>query len=104
MKRPCLKLLSAFWKKTDQLFAFNRKETISKLILNLFRILKYSEAEYSPPAYITEMEKEGKQGDIILVSGIRTGAAVVKVRIYESFYKVKSLCYKLSFTSLAYIK
>ncbi|XP_053522186.1 nuclear pore membrane glycoprotein 210-like [Artibeus jamaicensis] len=51
------------------------------------RILKYSEAEYSPPAYITEMEKEGKQGDIILVSGIRTGAAVVKVRIYESFYK-----------------
>ncbi|XP_054418842.1 nuclear pore membrane glycoprotein 210-like [Pteronotus mesoamericanus] len=51
------------------------------------RILKYSEAEYSPPAYITEMEKEEKQGDIILVSGIRTGAAVVKVRIYESFYK-----------------
>ncbi|XP_024429067.2 nuclear pore membrane glycoprotein 210-like [Desmodus rotundus] len=54
---------------------------------NKIRILKYSEAEYSPPAYITEMEKEGKQGDIILVSGIRTGAAVVKVRIYESFYK-----------------
>ncbi|KAF6076183.1 tropomyosin 3 [Phyllostomus discolor] len=53
------------------------------------RILKYSEAEYSPPAYITEMEKEGKQGDVILVSGIRTGAAVVKVRIYESFYKKK---------------
>nr|KAF6397487.1 nucleoporin 210 like [Rousettus aegyptiacus] len=51
------------------------------------RILKYSEAEYSPPAYITEMEKGEKQGDIILVSGIRTGAAIVKVRIYEPFYK-----------------
>ena len=48
------------------------------------------------------MEKEGKQGDMILVSGIRTGAAVVKVRIYEPFYKVKSLCYKLSFNGLAY--
>ncbi|XP_074079536.1 nuclear pore membrane glycoprotein 210-like isoform X6 [Macrotis lagotis] len=51
------------------------------------RILKYSEAEYSPPKYITEMEKAGKQGDMILVSGIRTGAAVIKVRIHEPFYK-----------------
>ncbi|KAK2494641.1 hypothetical protein MC885_003008, partial [Smutsia gigantea] len=59
-----------------------REELSSKI-----RILKYSEAEYSPPAYIAEMEKEGKQGDRILVSGIRTGAAVVKVRIYEPLYK-----------------
>ncbi|XP_051849946.1 nuclear pore membrane glycoprotein 210-like [Antechinus flavipes] len=51
------------------------------------RILKYSEAEYSPPKYIAEMEKEGKQGDMILVSGIRTGAAVIKVRVHEPFYK-----------------
>lgn len=33
------------------------------------------------------MEKEEKQGDVILVSGMRTGAAVVKVRIHEPFYK-----------------
>uniref|UniRef100_F7HBW6 Nucleoporin 210 like n=1 Tax=Callithrix jacchus TaxID=9483 RepID=F7HBW6_CALJA len=51
------------------------------------RILKYSEAEYSPPVYITKMEKEEKRGDMILVSGIRTGAAVVKVQIREPFYK-----------------
>ncbi|CAD7674814.1 unnamed protein product [Nyctereutes procyonoides] len=59
-----------------------REELSSKI-----RILKYSEAEYSPPVYIAEMEKEEKQGDMILVSGIRTGTAVVKVRIYEPFYK-----------------
>ncbi|XP_072802599.1 nuclear pore membrane glycoprotein 210-like isoform X1 [Vicugna pacos] len=59
-----------------------REELSSKI-----RILKYSEAEYSPPVYIAEMEKEKKQGDMILVSGIRTGAAVIKVRIYEPFYK-----------------
>ncbi|XP_047560101.1 nuclear pore membrane glycoprotein 210-like isoform X3 [Lutra lutra] len=59
-----------------------REELSSKI-----RILKYSEAEYSPPVYIAEMEKEEKQGDMILVSGIRTGAAVVKVRIFEPFYK-----------------
>uniref|UniRef100_A0A8C5UYM5 Nucleoporin 210 like n=1 Tax=Microcebus murinus TaxID=30608 RepID=A0A8C5UYM5_MICMU len=59
-----------------------REELSSKI-----RILKYLEAEYSPPVYIAEMEKEEKQGDMILVSGIRTGAAVVKVRIYEPFYK-----------------
>ena len=54
------------------------------------RILKFSEAEYSPPDYIVEMEKEERQGDVVLVSGMRTGAAVVKVRIYEPFYKVNS--------------
>uniref|UniRef100_A0A2K5JRM3 BIG2 domain-containing protein n=1 Tax=Colobus angolensis palliatus TaxID=336983 RepID=A0A2K5JRM3_COLAP len=59
-----------------------REELSSKI-----RILKYSEAEYAPPLYIAEMEKEEKQGDVILVSGIRTGAAVVKVRIHEPFYK-----------------
>nr|XP_028566233.1 nuclear pore membrane glycoprotein 210-like isoform X2 [Podarcis muralis] len=51
------------------------------------RILKYSEAEYSPPDYVVEMEREEKQGDRILVSGIKTGAAVVKVRIQEPVYK-----------------
>nr|XP_042699089.1 nuclear pore membrane glycoprotein 210-like [Chrysemys picta bellii] len=51
------------------------------------RILKYSEAEYSPPDYIVEMERAGKQGDRILVSGIKTGAAVIKVRIQEPTYK-----------------
>ncbi|XP_077177559.1 nuclear pore membrane glycoprotein 210-like [Paroedura picta] len=51
------------------------------------RILKYSEAEYSPPDYIVEMEREEKQGDRILVSGIKTGAAVIKVRIQEPTYK-----------------
>lgn len=51
--------------------------------------MRYSEAEYSPPAYIAEMEKEEKQGDRILVSGVKTGAAIVKVRISEPLYKVK---------------
>ncbi|XP_063002325.1 nuclear pore membrane glycoprotein 210-like [Elgaria multicarinata webbii] len=51
------------------------------------RILKYSEAEYSPPDYVVEMEREEKQGDRILVSGIKTGAAVIKVRIQEPVYK-----------------
>uniref|UniRef100_A0ABM5F464 Nuclear pore membrane glycoprotein 210-like n=1 Tax=Pogona vitticeps TaxID=103695 RepID=A0ABM5F464_9SAUR len=51
------------------------------------RILKYSEADYSPLGYIAEMEKEEKQGDRVLVAGIKTGAAVIKVRIQEPVYK-----------------
>ncbi|XP_067395378.1 nuclear pore membrane glycoprotein 210-like [Emydura macquarii macquarii] len=51
------------------------------------RILKYSEADYSPPDYIVEMERAEKQGDKILVSGIKTGAAIIKVRIQEPIYK-----------------
>ncbi|XP_040854874.1 nuclear pore membrane glycoprotein 210-like isoform X2 [Ochotona curzoniae] len=62
-------------------------ESAREQLSSKIRILKYSEAEYSPPAYIVEMEKEERQGDMILVSGMRTGAAIVKVRIFEPFYK-----------------
>ncbi|NXA43132.1 P210L protein, partial [Eudromia elegans] len=54
---------------------------------NKIRILRYSEAEYSPPDYIVDLERAEKQGDRILVSGIKTGAAIIKVRIQESTYK-----------------
>ncbi|XP_069594525.1 nuclear pore membrane glycoprotein 210-like [Ranitomeya imitator] len=51
------------------------------------RILRYTETQYYIPEYIISMEKAGKQGDIVLVSGVRTGASVVKVRIEGEFYK-----------------
>ncbi|NXC49303.1 P210L protein, partial [Penelope pileata] len=54
---------------------------------NKIRILKYSETDYSPLDYIAELERAEKQGDRILISGIKTGAAVVKVRIQELTYK-----------------
>ncbi|XP_021502394.1 nuclear pore membrane glycoprotein 210-like [Meriones unguiculatus] len=63
------------------------KESAREELSSKIRILKFSEAEYSPPDYIAEMERDERQGDVILVSGMRTGAAVVKVRIYEPFYK-----------------
>lgn len=34
------------------------------------------------------MERVGKQGDIILVSGLKTGHAKLKAKIQESLYKV----------------
>ncbi|KAL4646368.1 nuclear pore membrane glycoprotein 210 isoform X1 [Arapaima gigas] len=51
------------------------------------RVLKFSESTYTPPSYISNMEKVGKQGDIILVSGLKTGNAKLKARIQESLYK-----------------
>uniref|UniRef100_A0A4W4F2I6 BIG2 domain-containing protein n=1 Tax=Electrophorus electricus TaxID=8005 RepID=A0A4W4F2I6_ELEEL len=50
------------------------------------RVLKFSESTYIPPGYISEMERVGKQGDIILVSGIKTGQAKLKAKIQESLY------------------
>lgn len=52
------------------------------------RVLKFSESTYTPPGYISEMERVGKQGDIILVSGLKTGHAKLKAKIQESMYKV----------------
>ncbi|XP_067096636.1 nuclear pore membrane glycoprotein 210 isoform X1 [Osmerus mordax] len=51
------------------------------------RVLKFSESTYTPPAYISEMERIGKQGDIILVSGLKTGHSKLKAKIQESLYK-----------------
>lgn len=52
------------------------------------RVLKFSESTYTPPGYISEMERVGKQGDIILVSGMKTGHAKLKAKIQEPLYKV----------------
>lgn len=52
------------------------------------RVLKFSESTYTPPGHISEMERVGKQGDIILVSGIKTGHAKLKAKIQEPLYTV----------------
>ncbi|NXG56765.1 PO210 protein, partial [Hemiprocne comata] len=50
-------------------------------------ILKFLESTYIPPSYILDMEKVAKQGDIILVSGMKTGSCKLRARIQESVYK-----------------
>ncbi|OWK51347.1 Nuclear pore membrane glycoprotein 210, partial [Lonchura striata] len=54
---------------------------------NTLRIVKFLESTYIPPSYILEMEKVSKQGDIILVSGMKTGSCKLKARLQESIYK-----------------
>ncbi|XP_028574807.2 nuclear pore membrane glycoprotein 210 [Podarcis muralis] len=54
---------------------------------NALRILKFSESTYTPPSYILEMEKIARQGDIVLVSGMKTGSSKLKARIQESVYQ-----------------
>ncbi|XP_002667606.3 nuclear pore membrane glycoprotein 210 [Danio rerio] len=54
---------------------------------NTLRILRFAESAYTPPGYISEMERVGHQGDIVLVSGIKTGHAKLKAKIQESIYK-----------------
>uniref|UniRef100_A0A8C7E6N4 Nucleoporin 210 n=1 Tax=Naja naja TaxID=35670 RepID=A0A8C7E6N4_NAJNA len=54
---------------------------------NALQILKFSESTYIPPSYILEMEKVAKQGDIVLVSGMKTGSSKLKARIEETMYK-----------------
>ncbi|XP_076874918.1 nuclear pore membrane glycoprotein 210 [Brachyhypopomus gauderio] len=53
---------------------------------NSLRVLKFSESTYTPPSYISEMERVGKQGDVILVSGIKTGHAKLKATLQEALY------------------
>uniref|UniRef100_A0A8C5WSA5 Uncharacterized protein n=1 Tax=Laticauda laticaudata TaxID=8630 RepID=A0A8C5WSA5_LATLA len=57
---------------------------------NALQILKFSESTYIPPSYILEMEKVAKQGDIVLVSGMKTGSSKLRARLEETVYKVRS--------------
>ncbi|XP_026532928.1 nuclear pore membrane glycoprotein 210 [Notechis scutatus] len=54
---------------------------------NALQILKFSESTYIPPSYILEMEKVAKQGDIVLVSGMKTGSSKLRARLEETMYK-----------------
>lgn len=38
------------------------------------------------------MEKVAKQGDVVLVSGMKTGSSKLKARIQEAVYKVRHFC------------
>uniref|UniRef100_A0A673J3B3 Nuclear pore membrane glycoprotein 210-like n=1 Tax=Sinocyclocheilus rhinocerous TaxID=307959 RepID=A0A673J3B3_9TELE len=64
-----------------------KRECWCNVELSVCRVLRFAESAYTPPAYISEMERVGHQGDIILVSGIKTGHAKLKAKIQEAIYK-----------------
>ncbi len=66
----------------------NKRECWCNFEASVSRVLRFAESAYTPPAYISEMERVGHQGDIILVSGIKTGHAKLKAKIQEAIYKV----------------
>ncbi|VDN10784.1 unnamed protein product [Dibothriocephalus latus] len=52
----------------------------------VLRFLTWTESEYSTPTRLSALESEGLQGYMQLVSGLRTGSAVVSVSLKESVY------------------
>lgn len=71
------------------MFCSNKLECLCNFEVSVCRVLRFAESAYTPPAYISEMERVGHQGDIILVSGIKTGHAKLKAKIQEPIYKVQ---------------
>ncbi|GAA56648.1 nuclear pore complex protein Nup210, partial [Clonorchis sinensis] len=52
----------------------------------VLRFLTWTESEYATPPSIAVLESRGMQGHMQLVSGLRTGSAVVDVSLWESMY------------------
>ncbi|OON16312.1 hypothetical protein X801_07877, partial [Opisthorchis viverrini] len=52
----------------------------------VLRFLTWTESEYATPPSIAVLESRGMQGHMQLVSGLRTGSAVVDVSLWESVY------------------
>ncbi|VDP90366.1 unnamed protein product [Echinostoma caproni] len=58
---------------------------------SVLRFLTWTESEYATPPGIAKLEERGLQGSMQLVSGLRTGSAVVGVSLSEPIYSgVKS--------------
>lgn len=56
----------------------------------VLRFLAYSESSYVARAHIREIEAGGRRGDRILVRGIKSGSAVVSVKMADPVYKVRT--------------
>ncbi|TPP62907.1 hypothetical protein FGIG_06344 [Fasciola gigantica] len=53
---------------------------------SVLRFLTWTESEYATPPGIARLEERGLQGSMQLVSGLRTGSAVVEVSLSENMY------------------
>ncbi|TNN13123.1 Nuclear pore membrane glycoprotein [Schistosoma japonicum] len=56
-------------------------------VQGVLRFITWSESEYTTPSTMALLESKGLQGYMQLISGLRTGSAVVSVALYESIYK-----------------
>lgn len=73
-------------------FCSDKLDCTCNFDVSVSRVLRFAESAYTPPVYISEMERVGQQGDIILVSGIKTGHAKLKAKLQETIYKVHVTC------------
>ncbi|XP_067936717.1 nuclear pore membrane glycoprotein 210-like [Watersipora subatra] len=51
------------------------------------RFITFADSSYDTPSHIELMESQGLRGDTILVQGIKTGSAIVSVRLADPVYK-----------------
>ncbi|CAI2724118.1 unnamed protein product [Schistosoma spindalis] len=56
-------------------------------IQGVLRFITWRESEYTTPSTMALLESKGMQGYMQLISGLRTGSAVVSVALHESIYK-----------------
>nr|CAH8822724.1 unnamed protein product [Trichobilharzia regenti] len=59
---------------------------------NVLRFITWSESEYTTPSTMALLESKGLQGYMQLISGLRTGSAVVSVALQESIYMNVAPC------------
>lgn len=60
----------------------------SNFSIMCYRISPFKGSNFEAPPHIKAMESQGLQGDTILVEGIKTGSANVKVKLKDKAYKV----------------
>ncbi|CAH8457082.1 unnamed protein product [Heterobilharzia americana] len=58
----------------------------------VLRFITWSESEYTTPSTMALLESKGMQGYMQLISGLRTGSAVVSVVLQESIYRSVAPC------------
>ncbi|XP_046870414.1 LOW QUALITY PROTEIN: nuclear pore membrane glycoprotein 210-like, partial [Hypomesus transpacificus] len=71
---------------------------------DITRFVRFSEAGYSPPRHILSLEEAGRRGDLVLLEGVRSGVAQVRVSLADPEYKrVEPVMVILSVTDRLYL-
>ncbi|XP_062322351.1 nuclear pore membrane glycoprotein 210-like [Osmerus eperlanus] len=71
---------------------------------DITRFVRFSEAGYSSPRHILSLEEAGRRGDVVLLEGVRSGVAWVRVSLVDPEYKgVEPVKVILSVTDRLYL-
>jgi len=75
----------------------------SESMCNVLRFMTYEESEYERPVSVATLDSVDKKGHIVLIEGVRTGTAKVKIYLYFVQNECDIMLFHISHISIFYV-